>query len=114
MRYLLVFILLVFTTPALAHDPEHPELNDWYLSLNSHGGGPCCGGPRDDKSANILAEIDWRSENGHYSVRIDGKWIVVPDDRVVNIPNRDGRAIVWIYYFQGEPVVRCFLPGAGF
>jgi hypothetical protein len=28
-------------------------------------------------------------------VRIDGKWHEVPDEAVINEPNRDGRTIVW-------------------
>jgi hypothetical protein len=37
--------------------------------------------------------------------------VVVPDDRVVNEPNRIGRPMVWPQYVNGNPIVRCFMPG---
>ena len=40
-----------------------------------------------------------------------GQWIDVPDDRVITEPNRAGRTIVWPYYINGHPFVRCFIPG---
>jgi hypothetical protein len=39
MRIVLIFLLLC--TPALAHDPSHPELNEWFNRLAS-GKGLCC------------------------------------------------------------------------
>ena len=38
-RIILIFLLL--SSPALAHDPEHPELNAWFDSLRS-AKGLCC------------------------------------------------------------------------
>ncbi len=51
------------------------------------------------------------TQDGHYRVRLDGQWIVVPDDRVVTQPNRIGPSIVWPQYLNGNPIVRCFMPG---
>jgi len=46
-------------------------------------------------------------------VRIDGEWVDVPNDAVVDGPNRAGRTMVWPYYLNGALVgVRCFLPGS--
>ena len=109
----LLWVLVALSMPGHAHDHHHPELNDWYKSLRS-GHGPCCdGSDLEDGSAAILDDPDVDNTSGHYRVRIEGEWIDVDDDAVLNVPNRDGRAIVWLYHIDGHPKVRCFLPGAG-
>jgi hypothetical protein len=40
MRIVLIFLLLC--TPALAHDPSHPELNEWFNRLASDCGPRFC------------------------------------------------------------------------
>jgi len=45
-------------------------------------------------------------------VHLEGKWVNVPDEAVIIEPNRAGHTMVWPYYLQGEPIIRCFLPGA--
>ena len=93
---------------ARAHDHQHPELNSWYESLYS-GKGPCC----DGSDAERVDDADWETKDGHYRVRIDGEWVDVPNDAVVDGPNRAGRTMVWPYYLNGALVgVRCFLPGS--
>jgi hypothetical protein len=92
---------------ARAHDHNHPELNGWYQSLHS-GKGPCC----DGSEATRVDDADWESKNGHYRVRIDGEWVDVPDEAVVDGPNRAGRTMVWPYYLDGHPKARCFMPGS--
>lgn len=91
-----------------AHDQNKPELDSWYRSLQS-GKGPCCGGPSED--ATHLDELQWRSKGDGYEVFIEEHWIDVPPAAIVPVPNKDGRALVWLYYLMGEPVVRCFIPG---
>lgn len=109
----LTVILAAAMTPimalerASAHDRQHPELNHWYESLRS-GKGPCC----DGSEATRLDDAEWESKDGHYRVRIRGEWVDVPDDAVVEGPNLDGRAMVWPYYEDGHPRVRCFMPGS--
>ncbi|WP_407166798.1 hypothetical protein [Bradyrhizobium sp. ORS 111] len=93
--------------PAHAHDHRHPELNGWYESLHS-GKGPCC----DGSDAKRLDDVDWDVKDGHYRVRIDGEWVDVPDEAVVDGPNRAGHTIVWPYYLNGHPKARCFMPGS--
>jgi hypothetical protein len=34
----------------------------------------------------------------------------VPDDRIVTEANRAGRPMVWPHYFNGNAVIRCFMP----
>jgi len=92
---------------ARAHDRNHPELNDWFKSLQS-GEGLCCSG----SEAKRLDDADWESKDGHYRVRIDGEWVDVPQDAVVDGPNRAGRTMVWPHYIDGHPKARCFMPGS--
>jgi len=47
---------------------------------------------------------------------IEGNWYDVPDDAIINEPNRDGRTIVWpMHVWEGEKLtiaIRCFMPGS--
>jgi hypothetical protein len=107
-------ILAFLVLPCFAHDHNRPELNEWFRSLHSKGGAPCCdAGDFDTGSAKRLDDIDWESKDGHYRVRLGGKWIDVPDTAVVPGANRSGAAMVWPFHQNGELVgIRCFMPGA--
>jgi hypothetical protein len=100
-------LLVVAIGGARAHDHDHPELNSWYESLHS-GKGPCC----DGSDAKRVDDADWDTQDGHYRVRIDGEWVDVPNEAVVDGPNRAGHAMVWPYYLDGHPKPRCFMPGS--
>ena len=59
-------------------------------------------------------DVDWDTQDGHYRVRLNGEWIVVPDNAVVSEPNMFGPAVVWPYMgTDGQTQIRCFLPGTG-
>ncbi len=103
----IVLILLLLCTPALAHDPGHPELGEWFNRLAS-GRGLCCSFT--DGSA--VSDVDWESKDGHYRVRLENNWIDVPDDAVITEPNRAGRTMVWPARFEGQIWIRCFMPGS--
>jgi hypothetical protein len=97
---------------ALARDDGRyasSPLKSWFDQLAS-GNGLCCSfadGFRVD-------DVDWDTRDGHYRVRLNGEWIVVPDNAVVSEPNRFGPAVVWPYMgTDGQTQIRCFLPGAG-
>jgi hypothetical protein len=117
MKRVALFIFLM-TTSVLAHDLEHPELNDWMMSLHNKRGGQCC----DRTEAVHLRDVDWESQNkpeSHFRVRIptnpDGKdveWVDVPDDAVVDEPNKDGSTLVWPIYGIKGVNIQCFLLGA--
>jgi len=114
---LLSFVVLcmcLIGMAAQAHDHNRPELNEWFRSLHSKGGAPCCdAGDFDTGSAKRLDDIDWDSKDGHYRVRLNDKWVDVPDSAVVPGANRSGAAMVWPFYMDGELVgIRCFMPGA--
>ena len=58
------------------------------------------------------ALMTWETKDGHYRVGIDGEWVDVPNEAVVDGPNRAGRTMVWPYYLDGHPKARCFVPGS--
>src|SRR5580700_10992657 len=104
---------LAIFEPAIAHDHSRPELDHWFMSLQSKGKSPCC----DGSDATRLDDVDWESRDGHYRVRLEGQWVDVPDSAVVNSPNRAGRTMVWPVYISplGGPLrgdIRCFMPGS--
>lgn len=105
---LMLLALALSIHPAKSHDHSKPGLDSWYQSLRS-GRGPCCDGP--GKDATHLSDVDWESKDGRYRVRIHGEWIDVPPDAVLNVPNRDGRTLVWTLHVNGRPIVRCFMVG---
>src|SRR6266702_1382408 len=98
----IAWIFLVLCSPALAHDPSHPELNEWFNRLTS-GRGLCCS----FADGFAVSDVDWESKDGHYRVRLENKWIDVPDDALITEPNRAGRMMVWPMRFNGEISIRC-------
>lgn len=118
MRWLLIAALSwLLVVPSLGRDVDgkyaqsNPELHDWFMGLRSKGNAPCCA------DADGTPDPDWVGKKGpdglwHYQVRLGGKWVDVPDDAVVDGPNRAGRTIVWTYTLYGEVYVRCFMPGS--
>lgn len=102
-------------TAALARDPDgryaNSALKGWFDSLKSKDGISCCadfdGHP---------PEAVWETEDG-YKVQIEGQWVNVPPDALLNTPNKYGKAVVWYWTETGQDNVkifhvRCFLAGA--
>jgi hypothetical protein len=81
-------------------------LKSWFDSLRS-GKGPCCS----DADGFAVADPDWESKDGHYRVRLEGQWILVPDDAVITEPNRAGKTMVWPIKDALGTSIRCFMPG---
>ncbi|WP_456769794.1 hypothetical protein [Bradyrhizobium sp. USDA 3650] len=107
----LLVSVLIALGPIAVHDDgryANSPLKSWFEGLHSKDGVQCCS----DADGMALADVDWDTEDGHYRVRIDGQWVIVPSDRVVTDANRTGRTIVWPQYLNGNPVVRCFMPGS--
>jgi len=82
-------------------------LKSWFDHLAS-GKGLCCS-MADGES---VADPDWESKQGHYRVRLENNWVDVPDDAVITEPNRAGRTMVWPIRYDGQILVRCFIPGS--
>lgn len=102
--------LIGLATPVLARDDgryANSPLKPWFEGLHSEF-GQCC----TNADGYIVLDPDWESERGHYRVRIDGEWVVVPEGAVVKEPNRAGPTMVWKHYIDGHPHVRCFMPGS--
>lgn len=118
---ILIGAAVVISTRAHARDADgryaNSPLKPWFDQLRS-GKGLCCS----DADGTALADVDWDAKDGHYRVRIapsaegyalrEPTWIDVPDDAVITEPNRAGRTMVWPYYINGKPVIRCFMPGS--
>jgi hypothetical protein len=95
------------------HSKVDPAIKAWIKALTDKNGNGCC-----DTADGYPAEVEWDTDTGHYRVRIDGAWYDVPDEALIEKPNRLGYAMVW-YYPSHEadgrlvPKIMCFLPGAG-
>ena len=101
--------LITFMGVACAHDSHRPELNEWFMKLHSKFHVPCCSG----SDATVVRDADWDTKDGHFIVRMNGNWVNVPDEAVIDDPNLDGQTLIWPYFVNGSPQVRCFMPGAG-
>ena len=88
-----------------------PELKRWIEDLKDKKGVSCC------NTADGF-DVQWDTKDGKYRVYIYNNWYVVPDEAVLEVPNKIGVARVWytnVWEFGGKitPKIRCFLPGAG-
>ena len=81
-------------------------LKEWFDRLASRN-GLCCA----FADGVSVQDVDWDTQDGHYRVRIEGEWIVVPDAAVVTEPNRFGPGCVALQ--RPNTQIRCFIPGAG-
>jgi hypothetical protein len=114
MRKVLFIAILLFGSLASAGARDdgryaNSPLKSWFDRLASNK-GLCCSFADGFRVDNV----DWDTQDGRYRVRLNGEWIVVPDDAVVTEPNKFGPAVVWPYMdTDGQTQIRCFLPGAG-
>ncbi len=101
MRTFALAAALLAGTQALAHDGVHDA---WLETLKQPGGASCCSG-RD-----CLPTDDWRPTAAGYEVLLQGRWTLVPADRVItHRGNPTGRAVL---RSMGDTIF-CFVPGAG-
>ncbi|WP_454620285.1 hypothetical protein [Bradyrhizobium cenepequi] len=106
----LTILLVVPTGTTMARDDgrySNSPLKPWFDSLKSKL-GPCCS----DADGVAVADPDWESKDGHYRVRLEGQWIMVPDEAVITEPNRAGRTMVWPMKGSTGITIRCFMPGS--
>jgi hypothetical protein len=115
-----VKVLVIAALLIMAHwKPEYaelsPQIQHWFQGLRApQSRVPCC--ELSDGMNPNADDIEWDTKGEHYTVRIEGKWYVVPDEAVITEPNKYGRAVVWYYPVEGahpSVVIRCFLPGGG-
>ena len=103
------FAFVIVSATARDLDGRHADspLHDWFNHLAS-GRGLCCS----MADGEVVADPDWESKEGHYRVRLENKWVDVPDDAVVTEPNRAGRTMVWPIWIGADVSIRCFMPGS--
>ncbi len=80
------FVTVSATTRDLDGRYADSPLHDWFNHLAS-GRCLCCS----MADGETVADPDWESKEGHYRVRLDNKWVDVPDEAVITEPNRAGR-----------------------
>ena len=107
------FVIATLSQSTTAKDLDgryaQSPLKPWFDSLHSQK-GMCCS----FADGMTVEDPDVDSAGGHYRVRIDGKWIVVPDEALIDVPNKYGRPVVWPYVdADGTTQIRCFIAGAG-
>jgi hypothetical protein len=84
-----------------------PEIRAWFKSVKSHAGIPCC-----DIADGHRTDYDMRDNT--YWVPINGEWMMVPPESVVDdAGNPTGDAVVWYTESNGTVYIRCFVPGGG-
>ena len=106
----LVLFLMLFCGPALARDDgryANSPLGEWFDHLAS-GKGLCCS----FADGYVVDDPDWESNDGHYRVHIEDEWVDVPDDAVINVPNKFGRTMLWPMRDGKGLTIRCFMPGS--
>lgn len=109
-RILLLAPLLFIGAEARAVDrgqygdvPE--EIRSWFKSVRSPHGVPCC-----DISDGHRTDYDMREDA--YWVPIDGTWMQVPKEALVqHAANPTGGAVVWYTKYGERIIIRCFVPG---
>jgi hypothetical protein len=112
MSWRVALAAFLISTPSLVHDNGQfgdvpPEIRAWFKSVKSRAGVPCC-----DIADGHRTDYDMRESK--YWVPINGKWMMVPPEAVVDDSgNPTGDAVVW--YSESNDVVhiRCFVPGGG-
>lgn len=93
---------------------NHGPLKTWFDQLASKK-GMCCS----FADGVTVKDVDWDTATGddgktHYRVFLEGGWVPVPDEAVIEEPNRYGPAVVWPYRGPEPGInIRCFMPGAG-
>lgn len=110
----MVFILMLLLAFHFAHADArdldgryaNSPLKEWFDGLRS-GRGPCCS----NADGVALEDVDWEVKAGHYTVRVEGQWLDVPDNAVITEPNRAGRTMVWPIKGYDGITIRCFMPG---
>lgn len=90
------------------------DMDNWFNSLSSKKAGSCCSN-FDGRPPEAVVQ----TSDQHYQVMLEGQWVDVPDDAVLDVPNKYGKALVWyskswrskVTGQEGDFYIRCFLPG---
>lgn len=96
--------LLIFGIVSFVGHANGQTLREWFDSLKNQRGEVCCF----NFDGQSVDDLGWKIERGKYHVWYNGAWNEIPDEAVVTVPNRLGRAHIWM---RGDGSVRCFIPG---
>jgi hypothetical protein len=91
MRFVPGAACLLCAASAIAQPPNDGDytLAPWFQSLRQPGSGISCCSLADCRTT------DYRTDGGSYEALIDGRWLVVPEDKVLQrTDNPTGRAVV--------------------
>ena len=109
----IIATLLSLSSGSMAHQPGD-EFADWYRSLKVPGtterflnsvDASCCSPERDCQPTDYDTDAA-----GHYWIKVKGERIQVPADKILQrTDNPTGRAVACWRYFNGHPIVRCFV-----
>ena len=110
-RLVIIAALLFVAAGAAAHPPE-AGFADWFRSLKEPGtegamGGSisCCSSARDCQTTDYETDSD-----GRYWITVEGERIRVPPDKILQrTDNPTGRGVACLRYYDGHPIVRCFV-----
>lgn len=99
-------VALMLAVAAHAHDHSRPDLTPWLQGLHAKNKTLCCDGNDTD------AIEDWETSGNRYRVKFRGQWFDVPDDAIVDGPNKGADALLWMNKGYLGMSVRCFMPGS--
>ncbi len=105
MKVIFITLIMLMSPLAQARDDGRyadSPLKPWFDSLKSKKGF-CCS-DADGKAT------EWDMRKDHYWVPVNGVWTEVPEDAVITVPNKVGRAMLWL---TPDQKIRCFIPGSG-
>lgn len=108
MTMLMSISALLFHLVTYYGQPD-PDLHRWFEMLHTTMGGYCCA----ESDGIKMDDPDWGKDQSGYWVMLNKVKVPVPDGKVVHDRNpKVGFAVVWrMRGWDGEPTVRCFLPG---
>jgi hypothetical protein len=115
--FLVIAVMAIIAAPALGRDLDgrykDSPFREWFNHLASRR-GLCCS----FADGYVVEDADWASQNGHYRVRVPKAagskemiWVEVPDEAVIQEPNKIGRTMVWPLFGPEGVSIRCFMAG---
>ena len=111
---LFAVVTLIFLCSGTAAHPPWAEFADWFRSLKEPGTEgklgaipSCCSPERDCQMTDYETDAA-----GHYWITTAGERIEVPLEKILQrTDNPTGRAVACLRYYNGHPIVRCFIRG---
>ena len=106
-----VFATMLLLSIGSAAHPPGAEFADWFGSLKEPGtegkmgSTSCCSPEKDCHVTDYETDAD-----GRYWIIAEGERVQVPPDKILQrTDNPTGRGVACLRYYNGHPVVRCFV-----